>query len=137
MRGESSESMAWKVRGSVMRAQETVKPLTTPSTSAARRSFISDHRLEQEGRADRGGHDRHHRDDACRGRERRAGETVAGGAAAGGPRADANQQTGTEQDCDLAAEREVRVEPGVAHARVGCAGEERVAESAEHDAEQQ
>src|SRR6476646_4286580 len=118
MRGESSESMAWKVRGSVMRAQETVKPLTTPSTSAARRSFISDHRLEHEGRADRGGHDRHHRDDARRRRERRSGEAVAGGAAAGGSRPYPDQETGTEQGCDLAAEREVRVKPGVAAARV-------------------
>src|SRR5579864_8152541 len=116
MRGDSSESIAWKVRGSVMRAQEKVKPLTTPSASAATRRLISDHRLQREGGRDCGCHDRHHRDDARRRGERGTGEAVPGGAAAGGARAEADREPGPEEQSNLAAECEVRVEPGVAAA---------------------
>src|ERR671922_93071 len=58
MRGESSESMRWNVFGSVIRAHAKTKPVTIPSASAAIRSLISEHRLEHEGRADRGRHPR-------------------------------------------------------------------------------
>src|ERR671934_1075719 len=107
MRGESSESIRRNVSGSVIRAQPKTKPVTMPSASAARRSLISDHRLEQERRADRSRHDRHRRDDA-RGRgERRSGQPVAGGAAPGGPGPDSDQESGAEEERDLAAEGEV------------------------------
>src|SRR5579884_3503860 len=126
MRADSIESMAWKVRGSVMRAQEKVKPLTTPSASAATRRLISDRRLQREGGRDCGRHDRHDRDDARRRGERGAGEAVAGGAAAGGARADADREPGPEEQGDLTTESEVRIEPGVAAACIGCAGEQRI-----------
>src|SRR5439155_442348 len=49
---------------------------------------------------------------------------VPGGAAAGGARADAEEQPGAEAHADLAAEREVRVEPGVGAAGIRRAGED-------------
>src|SRR5919204_3469675 len=111
MRGESSESMRWKLFGSVRRAQAKTKPVRMPSAGAKSGSLISGHRLEHERRADRGHHDRHHRDDAGRREEGRSGEAVARGAAAGGAGSDADQDPRAEEERHLAPERQMTVEP--------------------------